>query len=117
MTSAAGAIDSPAPAAGAPSEHPGMATGPADRLERDEHVCRYCGALASHVDHIRPRRLGGTDSPVNLVAACARCNLRKGGKALRGGRSHQERPAGPPRPVRISLPDASMPYRSTSREW
>ena len=67
-------------------------------LERDEHVCRYCGALASHVDHIRLRRLGGTDSPVNLVAACARCNLRKRGKALRGGRSDHGPPARTPSP-------------------
>lgn len=29
------------------------------------------------VDHIWPRRLGGTDHPCNLQAACRRCNAKK----------------------------------------
>lgn len=39
-----------------------------------------CGAWASHVDHITPRALGGTDDPANLRAACRACNLRRGAR-------------------------------------
>lgn len=43
-------------------------------LRRDGYLCRYCGAEANTVDHVRPVSKGGTDSPSNLVAACGRCN-------------------------------------------
>lgn len=52
-------------------------------LERDEWICQYCGAPAEHVDHIIPRRRGGSDDEDNLVAACARCNLSKGARTPR----------------------------------
>lgn len=43
------------------------------------HYCRRSLELASdwHVEHQMPLALGGTDSPGNLVAACAPCNLAK----------------------------------------
>lgn len=46
-------------------------------------ICRYCGVPLKlegpwHVDHAKPRALGGTDEALNLVAACASCNLAKG---------------------------------------
>jgi hypothetical protein len=47
-------------------------------LRRDNHACRYCGATAPGVrltiDHVTPEALGGTDTPDNLVTACADCN-------------------------------------------
>ncbi|MEM1127823.1 MAG: HNH endonuclease [Bacteroidota bacterium] len=50
-------------------------------LRRDRHRCQYCG---SHdeltVDHILPRSRGGRDTWENLVAACTRCNNRKGSR-------------------------------------
>lgn len=50
-------------------------------LKRDGFRCRYCGANASeqklHVDHVKPRSLGGSDDMENLVAACEACNLGK----------------------------------------
>lgn len=50
-------------------------------LRRDGHTCRYCGASAPdvkiQVDHVIPVALGGTDTPENLVAACADCNTGK----------------------------------------
>ena len=49
-------------------------------MKRDGYRCRYCGKLAEHVDHVVPRCQGGTDEPTNLVAACKRCNLSKGGR-------------------------------------
>jgi 5-methylcytosine-specific restriction endonuclease McrA len=47
-------------------------------LARDLGRCHYCGELANTVDHLVPVSAGGTDAPTNLVAACARCNGRKG---------------------------------------
>ena len=49
-------------------------------MERDRSTCQYCGKPAEHVDHIIPKCQGGTDEPDNLVAACAPCNLSKGGR-------------------------------------
>ena len=47
---------------------------------RDNCRCIYCGATAEqsgshlHLDHLRPRSQGGSDSARNLVTACRRCN-------------------------------------------
>jgi hypothetical protein len=47
-------------------------------LRRDNHTCRYCGAVAPQVkltvDHVVPQALGGGDEPSNLVTACESCN-------------------------------------------
>ena len=51
-------------------------------LKRDGYRCRYCGAEATTVDHVRPVVSGGTDREDNLVAACAECNRAKGDKTL-----------------------------------
>lgn len=47
-------------------------------LERDKHVCQYCGAKANTIDHVQPKSRGGSNSPGNLVSACSKCNSRKG---------------------------------------
>lgn len=50
-------------------------------LERDGHRCRWCGARATTVDHVRPLCAGGARlDPANLVAACVRCNSRRGAR-------------------------------------
>ena len=54
-------------------------------LERSRGRCRYCGAPADQVDHIKPRARGGTNHPSNLVACCWLCNRRKGNQLLNGG--------------------------------
>jgi 5-methylcytosine-specific restriction endonuclease McrA len=51
-------------------------------LERDAHACVYCGSKADTIDHVRPRSRGGAHVWTNVVAACARCNHRKGDKLL-----------------------------------
>lgn len=53
-----------------------------DIFSKSKGRCHYCGAAlelhgAWHVEHMRPRALGGDDSPLNLVAACTPCNLAK----------------------------------------
>ena len=51
---------------------------------RDEFCCQYCGARGDLTfDHVVPRARGGVTSWENVVAACSRCNLRKGSKSLR----------------------------------
>lgn len=36
--------------------------------------CMSCGEPADEVHHIRPRHLGGTDHPRNLVPLCEACH-------------------------------------------
>jgi len=45
---------------------------------RDDHACQYCGTGAENLDHVLPRSRGGPHTWENVVAACRRCNLRKG---------------------------------------
>ncbi len=48
---------------------------------RDEFSCQYCGAKHDLTfDHVIPRALGGKTEWENVVAACARCNFRKGAR-------------------------------------
>jgi 5-methylcytosine-specific restriction endonuclease McrA len=51
-------------------------------LDRDGHLCAYCGSRADTIDHVRPRSRGGQHVWTNVVAACARCNHRKGDRLL-----------------------------------
>jgi len=53
---------------------------------RSGGCCHYCTAPLRldgewHVEHSFPRALGGTDVAINLVAACAPCNLAKGARS------------------------------------
>jgi 5-methylcytosine-specific restriction endonuclease McrA len=51
---------------------------------RDEFSCQYCGAKGDLTfDHVVPRARGGVTSWENVVAACSKCNLRKGARSLR----------------------------------
>ena len=51
---------------------------------RDEFTCQYCGAREDLTfDHVIPRARGGVTSWENVVAACSKCNLRKGSQTLR----------------------------------
>ncbi len=48
---------------------------------RDGFACVYCGSGEELTfDHVLPRRLGGTTRWDNIVAACSKCNLKKGGR-------------------------------------
>lgn len=59
--------------------------GPKLRFEvfkRDNYTCQYCGksgdGIKLHVDHIRPVASGGGNDRMNLITACAECNMGKG---------------------------------------
>ena len=47
---------------------------------RDRYRCQYCGAESRSLtlDHVVPRVRGGRHDWTNVVAACMRCNHRKG---------------------------------------
>jgi 5-methylcytosine-specific restriction endonuclease McrA len=52
-------------------------------LRRDHHRCQYCNRydVPLTIDHIVPKSKGGDDSWENLVAACVRCNNKKGDRS------------------------------------
>jgi hypothetical protein len=54
-----------------------------ETLKRPGFRCELCGIPAEEraldVDHILPRKHGGTDAPENLQALCWLCNTNKGG--------------------------------------
>lgn len=65
---------------------------------RDGHRCQYCAGPAESIDHVIPRSRGGAHTWENVVAACRRCNLRKGSRLLEDtGFSLRRRPTEPPR--------------------
>src|SRR5258708_18069915 len=51
---------------------------------RDENRCQYCGqrfpTTQLSLDHVVPRSRGGLTNWENIVCACLRCNVRKGGR-------------------------------------
>jgi 5-methylcytosine-specific restriction endonuclease McrA len=53
---------------------------------RDKNTCQYCGRSFKeselNLDHVLPRRLGGTTTWTNIVCSCVECNLRKGEKTV-----------------------------------
>jgi 5-methylcytosine-specific restriction endonuclease McrA len=72
-----------------------MQFGRRNLMRRDRHTCQYCGDQPGPrdltVDHVLPRRRGGTSTWLNCVASCLHCNSTKAdktpheaGMALRG---------------------------------
>ncbi|MBI2216546.1 MAG: HNH endonuclease [Candidatus Rokubacteria bacterium] len=51
-------------------------------LRRDGYSCQYCSRRGERltVDHVIPRSRGGDTTWTNVVAACLRCNLKKGNR-------------------------------------
>lgn len=73
-------------------------------LARDVHRCAYCAVRADTIDHVVPRSRGGHNEWTNVVAACARCNHRKGDKLLAELGWHlQHAPVQPPANVALVL--------------
>lgn len=51
-------------------------------LARDGGRCGYCLGKAESIDHIFPRAKGGQHEWLNVVAACLKCNNKKGDRLL-----------------------------------
>ena len=65
---------------------------------RDRFICQYCGSREDLTfDHLIPRSRGGQTRWDNVVAACAPCNLAKGGMM----------------PDKCGMRPAQWPYRPT----
>lgn len=51
---------------------------------RDNNTCQYCGRKFTtselSLDHVIPRTQGGLSNWENIVCACLKCNVRKGGR-------------------------------------
>ncbi|XP_057771358.1 uncharacterized protein LOC130991268 isoform X1 [Salvia miltiorrhiza] len=52
-------------------------------FQRDNYTCQYCSSTENlTIDHVFPIARGGKWTWENLVAACSRCNCKKGQKTL-----------------------------------
>jgi 5-methylcytosine-specific restriction endonuclease McrA len=84
---------------------------------RDANRCQYCGkrfkTTELSIDHVVPRSRGGRTTWANVVCACMKCNVRKGGRTPPEAGLHLVREPVQPRfsPV-ISLHAGSEKYRS-----
>ncbi len=68
---------------------------------RDGFTCVYCASPDELTfDHVIPRRLGGKTNWTNIVAACTKCNFKKGGR----------------HPIDCGMTMTSKPYKPTMHQ-
>ena len=80
---------------------------------RDQQACQYCGMKAENLDHVVPRSRGGAHTWENVVAACRRCNLRKGDRTPReAGMALRRNPRAPRRHGWVLVNLGSPPHSS-----
>ncbi|WP_297695328.1 HNH endonuclease [Phenylobacterium sp.] len=76
---------------------------------RDSFACQYCGAAEELTfDHLVPRSRGGRTTWENIVTACARCNLSKGGRTPHEAAMHPRHR--PKRPTAFELQDRGRKF-------
>jgi len=76
---------------------------------RDSFSCQYCGSSEELTfDHVTPRSKGGRSTWENIVTACARCNLGKGGRLPREAAMHPRR--SPRRPTMYELQERGRKF-------
>lgn len=77
---------------------------------RDDFRCQYCERPAESIDHVMPRSQGGQHTWDNVVAACRRCNTKKGGRTPEeAGLVLRRHPKAPPRQGWVALAMGSQP--------
>ena len=84
---------------------------------RDENRCQYCGhKFPTHqlsLDHVIPRSQGGLTNWENIVCACLKCNVRKGGRTpVEAGMKLKHKPVKPKRSPALSQQLVSVKYQS-----
>ncbi|CAN8244545.1 unnamed protein product [Cochlearia groenlandica] len=94
-------------------------------LLRDDYTCQYCSARENlTIDHVIPISRGGQWTWQNLVAACSRCNSKKGQKTVE--EAHMKLHKTPKEPkeydiVAIPLTNAAIRMlrstKGTPEEW
>jgi 5-methylcytosine-specific restriction endonuclease McrA len=87
-------------------------------LIRDQYKCQYCGATfplrGLNLDHVIPRRYGGSSSWDNVVCCCLSCNRKKGGRTPEEAGMSLLRP--PRAPGYTSLANL-VPHADFVEEW
>ena len=84
---------------------------------RDGNRCQYCGRKFPtgelSLDHVMPRSRGGGTDWENIVCACVRCNVRKGGRTpAEAGMRLTKPPIKPRTSPTLGLKLASRKYQS-----
>jgi 5-methylcytosine-specific restriction endonuclease McrA len=80
---------------------------------RDNNQCQYCGkrfpTTELSLDHVVPRSQGGQSIWDNIVCACIRCNVRKGGRTPK--QAHMTLIRKPEKPKRSPLLNLKLTHR------
>jgi 5-methylcytosine-specific restriction endonuclease McrA len=84
---------------------------------RDGNHCQYCGkrypSSELSLDHILPTCRGGETTWENLVCACVKCNVRKGGRTpVEAGLKLIRKPIRPPRSPLLAIKLGNPKYAS-----
>jgi 5-methylcytosine-specific restriction endonuclease McrA len=84
---------------------------------RDGNRCQYCGKRFPtgelSLDHVMPRSRGGGTDWENIVCACVRCNVRKGGRTpAEAGMKLTRPPVKPKTSPTLGLKLANRKYQS-----
>ncbi len=80
---------------------------------RDNNQCQFCGRKYStselSLDHVIPRSQGGQSTWDNVVCACVKCNVRKGGRTPK--QAHMSLVRKPEKPKRSPLLNLKLTHR------
>lgn len=86
-------------------------------LARDHFTCQYCNTMPPRhkltLDHVLPRSRGGKTTWENVVAACQKCNGRKGSRMP--AEANMKLIAQPKRPRYLAI--AALASLETKRAW
>ncbi len=88
---------------------------------RDEHRCQYCDrrlpSAQLSLDHVVPRSRGGETSWENVVCACLKCNVTKGGRTPQEARMQLGRMPFRPSRSPLLLVKLTNPKYESWRTW
>ncbi len=85
---------------------------------RDGFCCQYCGSRGDLTfDHVVPRASGGITSWENVVAACSKCNLKKGSKSLRNAGMALRKAPRPPSAEELRNQGRRFPPNHLHQSW
>jgi 5-methylcytosine-specific restriction endonuclease McrA len=85
---------------------------------RDEFTCQYCGAKGEMTfDHVVPRSRGGRTTWTNVVAACGKCNLKKGDMTVAQAGLKLARPAFRPTALELQNVGRKFPPNFLHESW
>ncbi len=84
---------------------------------RDGNRCQYCGKRFAtselSLDHVMPRSRGGLTTWENIVCACVKCNVRKGGRTpWEAGMKLTREPVKPKTSPSLGIKLTNRKYRS-----